>query len=66
MVCIKHKHLIAFNQIPFTAETEEIYSQFGIINTGLYLIRPDSYIGYRSASLGTDNLETYLVQFLNC
>ena len=42
-------------------ETDIIYNSLGIKSTGYYLIRPDMYIGLRSTTLETDNLNRYLI-----
>jgi 2-polyprenyl-6-methoxyphenol hydroxylase-like FAD-dependent oxidoreductase len=41
-------------------ETEKLYTSLGITNTGYYLIRPDMYIGLRSATLDCGPLSQYL------
>jgi 2-polyprenyl-6-methoxyphenol hydroxylase-like FAD-dependent oxidoreductase len=48
---------VLLKQLP---ETEPIYTRLGISNTGYYLIRPDMYIGLRSATLETEYLKWYL------
>jgi hypothetical protein len=60
----KYKNVISFETIPFTSETKFLYDRFGIENSGCYLIRPDMYIAYRSATLNTHHLNDYLKQFL--
>ena len=56
--------LVKINKIPISNDTENIYKQFGIKDRGLYLIRPDSYIAYRSKSLDTAKLKDYLKRIL--
>jgi 2-polyprenyl-6-methoxyphenol hydroxylase-like FAD-dependent oxidoreductase len=60
----KYKNAVFIKNIPFTDETNSLYSHFGIENNGCYLIRPDMYIAYRSAQLNGQHLDTYLRQFL--
>ncbi len=50
----------SIGKIPMVAHTKVLYKEFGIINNGYYLIRPDNYIGCRSQSLETETLENYL------
>lgn len=55
-----YSDFIKINEVPFNSETENIYNQFGIKSDGFYLIRPDSYIAYRSKTLNTEKLKQYL------
>ncbi len=48
--------------IPFDSGTMPLYNRLGIGKTGVYLIRPDMYIAYRSKKLIIKNLEKYLKQ----
>jgi 2-polyprenyl-6-methoxyphenol hydroxylase-like FAD-dependent oxidoreductase len=59
-ICKPYSDLIKINEIPYNRNTEKIYKQFGIKDSGYYLIRPDSYIAYRSQSLNVENLKKYL------
>lgn len=56
--------MIKIHEVPFNDDTEKIYNQFGIKEAGIYLIRPDSYIAYRSGSLAADKLGDFLKSFL--
>jgi hypothetical protein len=56
--------LITCVQVPFNAETEMLYTKFGIEGHGYYFIRPDGYIAYRSSSLHLQNISQYLQQSL--
>ena len=60
----KYYNAVLIETIPFTYETKSLYLQFGIENSGCYLIRPDMYIAYRSALLNGQHLDTFLRQFL--
>lgn len=60
---IAEKYNLAVVQLNLS-ESEKIYTRLGITNTGYYLIRPDMYIGLRSATLETDVLNRYLNQQL--
>lgn len=59
-VCLPFGDLIKITHVPFNKETKEIYQQFGIKKEGIYLIRPDSYIAYRSKLLEKEKLISYL------
>jgi hypothetical protein len=52
--------LLQVHAVPFQEDTQGLYDQFGISEEGLYLIRPDSYIAYRSQLLETEKLNQYL------
>ena len=60
----KYAYLLSIEIIPYTPGTSNLYKQFGIINSGYYLVRPDLYIAYRSSNPNNDHFETYLQQFL--
>ena len=57
---ISEKYKLASVLVKHLPETDSIYTSLGITNTGYYLIRPDMYIGLRSATLETGNLNLYL------
>jgi len=59
----EYKNVLSTEIIPFTSETEFLYEHFGIKNTGCYLIRPDLYIAYRSATMNPNHLNNYLQTF---
>lgn len=60
-VCqLDYAGLIKINEVVFNINTENIYRQFGIKSDGFYLIRPDSYIAYRSKTLDSEKLKQYL------
>ncbi|HKZ37587.1 MAG TPA: FAD-dependent monooxygenase [Chryseolinea sp.] len=61
----RYNDSITFEIIQLVDNTQPIYESFGIKNVGLYLIRPDYYIAYRSNNLDTKPLEEYLSLFLN-
>jgi 2-polyprenyl-6-methoxyphenol hydroxylase-like FAD-dependent oxidoreductase len=44
--------------------TEKMYSSLGIANTGYYLIRPDMYVAFRSATSDAEPLNSYLKKLL--
>ncbi len=60
----KYKNVLSHETIQFTAKTKFLFEHFGIENSGCYLIRPDMYIAYRSATLNPNYLNNYLEQFL--
>jgi hypothetical protein len=41
-------------------KTGEALTMLGVRDSGQYLVRPDGYIGYRSAGRSFDELEKYL------
>lgn len=45
-------------------ETEKIYTTLGIKYSGYYLVRPDTYIAFRSATMDSGQLSIYLERFL--
>jgi hypothetical protein len=57
-------NFIKINEVAFNDDTENIYKQFGIKSDGFYLIRPDSYIAYRSKTLDAEKLKQYLQTYL--
>ncbi len=59
-ICKPYSNLIKVCMIPLNANTERIYRQFGIKESGYYLIRPDSYIAFRSQTLEHRTLQNYL------
>jgi 2-polyprenyl-6-methoxyphenol hydroxylase-like FAD-dependent oxidoreductase len=61
---ISEKYNLAVVMVKHLPETDKIYTSLGITNTGYYLIRPDMYIGLRSATSVTKNLIRYLDQLL--
>ena len=63
-VAEKYKNVLSFETIPFTSETKLLYDHFGMENGGCYLIRPDMYVAFRSATLNPHYLNNYLQQFL--
>jgi 2-polyprenyl-6-methoxyphenol hydroxylase-like FAD-dependent oxidoreductase len=58
------KDLFSTEIIPFNERTKILYEKFGIKNKGLYLIRPDMYIAYRTQKFEAGHLNKYLLQFL--
>jgi 2-polyprenyl-6-methoxyphenol hydroxylase-like FAD-dependent oxidoreductase len=58
--CQPYGDLIQIHQVPYYDKTKDIYQQFGIQQEGIYLIRPDSYIAYRSQSSEAEKLKSYL------
>lgn len=51
-------------QVKSLPETEKIYSMLGIKHSGYYLVRPDSYVALRSATMDSGYLRRYLEHFL--
>jgi 2-polyprenyl-6-methoxyphenol hydroxylase-like FAD-dependent oxidoreductase len=60
----RHQDLLTIHHIPYNSGTEHLYKTLGIIDSGYYLVRPDMYIAFRSASLDTAPLEEYGAQFV--
>jgi hypothetical protein len=56
--------LMDVNEIPLADKTTRLYRTFGIQNYGYYVIRPDGYIAFRSASFGVRSLSQHLQRFL--
>lgn len=56
----KYKDIVQAIVIPFIDENLAFYKQFGIKKTGMYLVRPDSYIAFRNNSTDFSVLENYL------
>lgn len=52
--------LMAFHDLRLLAETKALYETFGIEKQGYYVVRPDSHIAYRNASLDTHHFNTEL------
>jgi 2-polyprenyl-6-methoxyphenol hydroxylase-like FAD-dependent oxidoreductase len=40
-------------------KNKEIYSEFGIKTKGVFLIRPDNYIGFKSSNVSADEVKNY-------
>ncbi len=51
---------LAIDEVPLGERTRDLYARFGIRQEGLYAIRPDGYIAYRSASLNFAGFAEYL------
>lgn len=64
-ICEEYADLIQINKVPFNSATEMIYKQFGIKEEGIYLVRPDSYIAYRSGVFDPQKFKNYLKSILN-
>src|ERR1035437_3328920 len=60
----KCKNVLSYENIQFTTKTKFLFEHFGIEDSGCYLIRPDMYIAFRSATLNPQYLNNYLQQFL--
>lgn len=56
-------HLAVETILP-VPDTKIVYRILGIKNTGFFLVRPDMYIAFRSATLDTSQLISYLKRFL--
>jgi len=56
------KDFISIERISLTEHTRQLYSRFGIKRNGLYLIRPDMYIAYRSNGYNADHFQKYVSQ----
>lgn len=60
----QQQDVITVHTMTYHAGTQELYQVFGIEEEGLYLVRPDMYIAYRSATLTRQPLINYLSDFL--
>lgn len=57
---ISEKYKLAVALLKHLPETDKIYTNLGITNSGYYLIRPDMYIAFRSPTLDSGHLGRYL------
>lgn len=57
---ISEKFKLAVVLVKYLPETEKIYATLGIKYSGYYLIRPDTYIAVRSATMDSWHLGSYL------
>lgn len=60
----QYEGVITHEIIPLATGTQMLYHSLGIEEKGLYLVRPDLYIGYRSQTLDFSGLRNYLKSFL--
>ena len=60
----QYKGIITYETIAFTLGTQKLYQALDIKDVGLYLIRPDLYIAYRSRSFDLSGLRSYIQSFL--
>ncbi len=60
----KYKEIIKINIFILNSETKNLYKEFGILNGGYYLIRPDMYIAFRSLGQNYEQLKSYLASFI--
>jgi 2-polyprenyl-6-methoxyphenol hydroxylase-like FAD-dependent oxidoreductase len=65
IIAEKYAHLLSYETIANTSQTDDLFKKLGIEHDGFYLIRPDLYIAYRSSKVETDHFEDYLRQFMN-
>ena len=61
---ISEKYKLKVLLIKKLAETEKIYTTLGIKYSGFYLVRPDTYIALRSATIDSGHLSRYLEYLL--
>ena len=61
---ISEKYNLKVVLIKKLAETEKIYTTLGIKYSGFYLVRPDTYIALRSATIDSGHLSRYLEYLL--
>lgn len=55
---------IKFHKFNFSPDTYIIFDRYHISHSGLYVIRPDGYIGFRDSKLDIDELYRYLKKLL--
>ncbi len=56
--------LIAIHCYEKTAETESAFNNYNVSDSGIYIIRPDGYIGYRCSKIKFEELNCYLNKLL--
>jgi 2-polyprenyl-6-methoxyphenol hydroxylase-like FAD-dependent oxidoreductase len=56
----KNNVWIAFHHLILSKETQLAFHRYGVTHQGVYLIRPDGYIGFRSCQINLDSLNNYL------
>lgn len=61
---IAERYNLALIFITYHPGTIKIYENLGIKKSGYYLIRPDTHISLRSATLDTRPLDNYLQKFM--
>lgn len=61
----KYAGIVSFHPLEKSAETAIIFERYRISNAGIYFIRPDGYIGFRSYGTKLDALEAYLKKIFN-
>lgn len=57
-----NEHLVKIIHIENTQDNKEIFKTFGIKTKGVYLIRPDNYIGFKSSNVSADEIKNYFTQ----
>jgi hypothetical protein len=61
----QYEEIINAYDIPNSYDTRRLYQVFGIKETGIILIRPDMYIGYRSNGFSVEHFHQYLNQYFS-
>ncbi len=61
---ISEKYKLAVVLLKHQPDTSKIYTSLGISNTGYYLIRPDMFVAFRSATSDAEPLNAYLNKLL--
>jgi 2-polyprenyl-6-methoxyphenol hydroxylase-like FAD-dependent oxidoreductase len=56
----QYSEIIKIELISFSQSTRELYEALGVRNGGYYVVRPDMYIAYRSASFDVERLKAFL------
>lgn len=55
---------IVVETIQLSPETNRLYKALGVQDGGCYLVRPDMFVAYRSASFSVEHFEHYLNRFM--
>jgi 2-polyprenyl-6-methoxyphenol hydroxylase-like FAD-dependent oxidoreductase len=61
----KNNDVLSMETIHYSADTRSIFNLLGIKESGLYLIRPDMHIAYRSNKPNVKHFENYMQQIFN-
>jgi 2-polyprenyl-6-methoxyphenol hydroxylase-like FAD-dependent oxidoreductase len=66
IITLANKYTISLvtETIVYNPETKPLFDKLGIRNSGLYLVRPDMYIAYRSDKFDPRHFQQYLSQIL--
>ncbi len=63
---VKYPELIAIHQFTYSQQLNIVFDRYGISQAGIYLIRPDGYIGFRAFGGDLELLLQYLRLYFIC